>query len=103
MQLGYNAVGNDMASAENGRRLGAALAGNFHSNHQERFGKLFDSEHKGLVLMLNRTGSEVSMENLSNYFLSPSGLVYPLDLQTLGKAGLQFILNISTSSNMGGF
>lgn len=50
------------------------------------------TEHKGLILMLNRTGSEVSMVNSSNYFLSPGGLVCPLDLQPLGKAGLQFIL-----------
>lgn len=56
--------------------------------HQERFGKLFDCEHKGLILMLNRTGSEVSMINSSNCFLSPGGLVCPLDLQTLEKAGL---------------
>lgn len=42
--------------------------------------------------MLNRTGSEVSMVNSSNYFLSPGSLACPLDLQPLRKTSLQFIL-----------
>lgn len=88
MQLGYNAVGNDMVTTENGRRLGAALTGSSIQCHWERFGKLFDSEYKGLILILNRAGSEVSMVNSSNYFLSHGGLVCSLGLQTLEKAGL---------------
>lgn len=64
------------------------MAGGSVQCHQERFGKLFDSEHKGLILVLNRAGSEVSMVNSSNCFLNRGGLVCPLSLQTLEKPGL---------------
>lgn len=57
--------------------------------------------------MLNKKDSEVSMGNASNYLLSPGALVCALalrvqmDLQTLGKVGILFILSIPTSSNKG--